>query len=397
MERPIRILARRVPCRLAAMFLLVSAGAPLCQAAPAAKVSATFGGVASQYCVACHGTSTQTAGLDLEFLNSTDLAEHSESWEKVVKKLRGRQMPPMGLPKPDDAVYRALVEELSGALDDAASQAPEPGRTDTFRRLNRTEYRNAIRDLLAVDVQVDSLLPSDSASHGFDNITVGDLPPMLLERYVSAAEKISRVAVGRPGRLPDAETIRVPPDLTQEGHIPGLPIGTRGGVLVPYTFPVDGEYELSVRLARDRNEDIEGLTRPHQMELLVDRTRLTLFDVKPPPKGDDERNADSHLIARASVKAGQHEIAATFLKDALGANRDPAPAVPSSFQLLSASAYAACCFLAHDHRSALFHRTRCYCKPRADLRLPTRNGRCGRAMCRRDRAQPSSESVPATG
>ena len=316
MERPIRILARRVPCRLAAMFLLVSAGAPLCQAAPAAKVSATFGGVASQYCVACHGTSTQTAGLDLEFLNSTDLAEHSESWEKVVKKLRGRQMPPMGLPKPDDAVYRALVEELSGALDDAASQAPEPGRTDTFRRLNRTEYRNAIRDLLAVDVQVDSLLPSDSASHGFDNITVGDLPPMLLERYVSAAEKISRVAVGRPGRLPDAETIRVPPDLTQEGHIPGLPIGTRGGVLVPYTFPVDGEYELSVRLARDRNEDIEGLTRPHQMELLVDRTRLTLFDVKPPPKGDDERNADSHLIARASVKAGQHEIAATFLKDA---------------------------------------------------------------------------------
>ncbi len=224
-------------------------------------------------------------------------------------------MPPAGLPRPSEAEYRSVVSSLSSLLDHAAAASPRPGRTDTFRRLNRTEYRNAIRDLLALDVKVDSLLPSDEASHGFDNVTVGDLPPMLLERYVSAAEKISRLAVGRAGRVPDAVTIRVPPDLTQEGHIPGLPIGTRGGVAVAHVFPVDGEYEIAVRLSRDRNEDIEGLSRPHELELLVDRRRLALFDVKPPPRGDDHRNADSHLRARVRVPAGPHDIGATFLKD----------------------------------------------------------------------------------
>ena len=237
------------------------------------------------------------------------------TWEGVVRKLRGRQMPPVGMPKPDEAEYGAALESLTLELDGLASSDPSPGRTPTFRRLNRTEYRNAIRELLALQVNVNDLLPSDEASHGFDNITVSDLPPLLLERYVSAAEKISRLAVGRVGRLPDAVTIRLPPDLTQEQHIPGLPIGTRGGALVPHTFPVDGEYEISVRLARDRNEDIEGLGRPYQLELLVDRERLALLEVKPPPRGDDERNADRHLRARFNLKAGPHDIGATFLKD----------------------------------------------------------------------------------
>ena len=224
-------------------------------------------------------------------------------------------MPPRGVPKPSEGSYRSAVASLAGELDQIAAEAPRPGRTDTFRRLNRTEYRNAIRDLLTLDVRVDSLLPGDEASHGFDNVTVGDLSPVLLERYVSAAEKISRLAIGRAGRLPDAQTIRVRPDLTQEDHIAGLPIGTRGGVLVPHTFPVDGEYEISVRLARDRNEDIEGLRRRHELELLVDRRRMALFDIKPPPRGDDHRNADSHLKARVQVSAGPHDIGATFLKD----------------------------------------------------------------------------------
>ena len=277
--------------------------------------AAPFRNTIAQYCLGCHGSATKTAGLDLESLAAAAVSHDTDAWEGVVRKLRGRQMPPVGMPKPEEAEYGVALQSLTSELDGLASSDPNPGRTPTFRRLNRTEYRNAIRDLLALQVNVDDLLPSDEASHGFDNITVSDLPPLLLERYVSAAEKISRLAVGRVGRLPDAVTIRLPPDLTQEQHIPGLPIGTRGGALVPHTFPVDGEYEISVRLARDRNEDIEGLTRRHQLELLVDRERLALLEVKPPPRGDDHRNADRHLRARLKLQAGPRDIGATFLKD----------------------------------------------------------------------------------
>ena len=154
-----------------------------------------------------------------------------------------------------------MVSSLETSLDRAAAAKPNPGRTDTFRRLNRTEYQNAIRDLLALDVDVTSLLPGDESSHGFDNVTVGDLSPTLLDRYITAAQKISRLAVGQPEPLPGGDTIRLPPDLTQEEHVDGLPIGTRGGALIHYTFPLDGEYEIQIRLTRDRNEHVEGLTR----------------------------------------------------------------------------------------------------------------------------------------
>ena len=269
----------------------------------------------SQHCLACHGSANPASGLDLSSLDDVPLHAKAETWEKVVKKLAGRHMPPPGLPKPSESMYEAAVAVIADALDGDAELHPKPGRTDTFRRLNRTEYRNAVRDLLALDVRVEDLLPADEASHGFDNITVGDLPPTLLERYVSAAQRVSRLAMGRTGRLPDATTIRVPPDLTQERHIPGLPIGTRGGVSVPHTFPVDGEYEISVRLARDRNEDIEGLSRRHEMELLVGRERVGLFSIQPPPRGDDHRNADSHLKAKVKVAAGPRNVGAAFLKD----------------------------------------------------------------------------------
>ena len=285
------------------------------RAAVLSEVPAVVSELLDRYCVVCHGEPALTAGLDLRAIGAAPLSKDLESWEGVVRKLRGRQMPPMGLPRPGETEYASAVTSLTSLLDREAARSPRPGRTDTFRRLNRTEYRNAIRDLLALDVRVESLLPSDEASHGFDNVTVGDLPPMLLERYVGAAELISRIAIGRAGRQPDAVTVRVPPDLTQEGHIAGLPLGTRGGVVVPHVFPVTGEYELSVRLARDRNEDIEGLSWAHELEFLVDRDRVALFDVKPPPRGDDQRNADSHLRIRLRLTAGPHEIGATFLKD----------------------------------------------------------------------------------
>ena len=298
-------------CRAVLVFSAIS----IATGAEANSPHSSHIAVISRHCVACHGASSAAAGLDLGSLSKEPVPSNAETWEKVVKKLAGRQMPPPRIPKPSESMYRSAVASLTDELDRHAEVVPRPGRSETFRRLNRTEYRNAIRDLLALDVRVESLLPADDASHGFDNVTVGDLPPVLLERYVSAAGKISRLALGHTGRLPDATTIRVPPDLTQEGHIPGLPIGTRGGVAVPYTFPVDGEYEIAARLARDRNEDIEGLRWKHDLELLVDRERVALFDVTPPPRGDDHRNADSHLRARVQVSAGPHTVGATFLKD----------------------------------------------------------------------------------
>ncbi len=205
------------------------------------------------------------------------------------------------------------------SLDRVAAAKPNPGRTDTFRRLTRTEYQNAIRDLLAIDVDVTSLLPKDDSSFGFDNVTVGGLSPTLLERYLSAAQKISRLAIGTPVRSPGSDIVVLPVDLTQEEHFEDLPFGTRGGTVVHHTFPVDAEYEIRVRLSRDRNENVEGLTEPHQMELTLDGTRLQLFTIQPKRTAQQgtyysDQEADAGLTVRIPLKAGPHMIGATFLK-----------------------------------------------------------------------------------
>jgi hypothetical protein len=223
-------------------------------------------------------------------------------------------MPPAGLPRPAEGAYESAVSSLESSLDRLAAAKPNPGRTDTFRRLNRTEYHNAIRDLLDLDVDVSALLPSDDASHGFDNVTVGELSPTLLERYLSAAQKISRLAIGGAVRAPGGETVMLPPDLTQEQHFDELPFGTRGGTLVHYDFPLDAEYEIQLRLARDRNEHVEGLTGTHQVELTIDGERVQVFTAKPPPRGADHEVVDKEFHLRVPVKAGPHELAATFIK-----------------------------------------------------------------------------------
>ena len=173
-------------------------------------------------------------------------------------------MPPADEVRPPERAFNSIVPIVEASLDHAATLRPNPGRTLAFRRLNRTEYQNAIRDLLSLSIDTSTMLPNDDSSHGFDNITVGDLSPTLLDRYITAAERISRLAIGSAGRSPGGDTIRVRPDVTQEEHVEGLPIGTRGGTLIPYTFPQDGEYEIQVRLARDRNEHLEGLNEPHE-------------------------------------------------------------------------------------------------------------------------------------
>jgi hypothetical protein len=237
-----------------------------------------------------------------------------ELWERVVRKLRGRQMPPFGAKRPSEAEYEATAASLEARLDRAAAASPEPGRTETFRRLNSTEYQNAIRDLLALEIDAAALLPQDPASNRFDNVTVSDLSPTLMDRYLAAAQKISRLAVGSAGRSPGGDTIRIPADRTQEEHVPGLPLGTRGGALIPYTFPLTGEYEIVVRLSRDRNEEVEGLKEPHELELLLDRGQVGTYTITPPAPGAGHVLVDQHLRKRLAVTAGPHSLGVTFLK-----------------------------------------------------------------------------------
>lgn len=271
--------------------------------------------VAEQYCVGCHDADANRGALRLDGILADPIERHPQVWEKVIRRLRGRQMPPAGESRPDDATYDAVVTQLETALDRAAAQRPQPGRTETLRRMNRTEYQNAIRDLLALDIQAATWLPADEASRGFDNVTVGELSPTLLDRYITAAQHISRLAVGGARRKPGGDTIRVPADITQEERIEGLPIGTRGGTLIRYTFPQSGEYDVQIRLARDRNEHVEGLNGPHELHVLLDRELMRAFSVKPPPGRQDWSHVDDHLQLRVAVSAGPHDLGVTFVKN----------------------------------------------------------------------------------
>jgi hypothetical protein len=270
----------------------------------------------NQYCVGCHNERSKAAGLAFDTLDLENVPANAEVLEKVVRRLRARTMPPSGRPRPDDSTYRQTISSLEAALDRAAGTNPHPGRTDTFRRLNRAEYQNAIRDLLAVDVDVSSLLPRDDASHGFDNVGGGGLSPTLLERYLAAAQKVSRLAVGSPVPSPASHVVVLPADLTQEDHAEGLPFGTRGGTLVRHTFPLNGVYEVEIRLSRDRNENVEGLTEPHDVELTLDGRRIQLFTVSPNRNQMGiyyaDEAVDKHLKVRVPVEAGPHALGVTF-------------------------------------------------------------------------------------
>ena len=272
----------------------------------------------NRYCLGCHNDQALQGGLSLEAAPLDDVAGHAEVWERVVRKLRAGAMPPEGSPRPDADAYEGLLTHVETALDARADAAPDPGRTDTFRRLNRTEYRNAVRDLLALDVDAAALLPRDDASYGFDNVGVVELSPTLMERYLTAAQKISRLAVGSSAIVPGSRVVTLRPDLTQEVHLEGLPFGTRGGATVDHTFPLDGEYEIEVRLARNRNENVEGLRDPHVVEMLLDGERLKLFTVVPDRNRLGgyyaDEGVDKHLNLRLHVTAGPHAVGAAFLR-----------------------------------------------------------------------------------
>jgi hypothetical protein len=273
------------------------------------------------YCDTCHFGPKAKAKLNLENLDLAHLDRNGELWEKVLRKLRGREMPPAGMPHPTDASYQKLITSIEAERNRLAEVKPNPGRP-TLHRLNRTEYANAIRDLLALDVNVSDMLPADDIGYGFDNIgDVLQVSPVLLERYLSTARKISRLAVGDMTMPPSYQTYTIPHGLIQDERLSeDAPVGSRGGTAIRHFFPVDGEYEISIALQRSRDDEYLGFERDRKLDLRLDDERLQLFTL---PKSEKKivlgggTPPDAGLKVRIAVKAGAREIGATFLKDTL--------------------------------------------------------------------------------
>src|SRR5687768_12812730 len=245
--------------------------------ASAQTAEATF----QRYCLTCHNQTMKTRGavpVAFDALQLRNVAAHAETWEEIVRKVRTGLMPPAASPRPAKAAEGAFIDWIESELDRAASANPNPGRTEPFHRLNRTEYRNAVRDLLDLDINVAALLPPDDASYGFDNIAgVLKMSPTLLERYLAAAQKISRTAVGTAPPAPNVDYFRVADDLQQDNHLDGMPLGTRGGISITYTFPMDAEYVISPRLARDVNESMPLYLESHHLEVSIDGERVEVL------------------------------------------------------------------------------------------------------------------------
>ena len=266
-----------------------------------------------QYCVTCHSDRLRTGGLTLEAIDLADIAGNAETLEKVVRKLRAGAMPPQPRPRPDQPAYDGLRTWLETELDRTAAANLNPGRTEALHRLSRTEYHNVIRDLLELEVDVTDLLPADDTSYGFDNVAgVLGVSPTLMERYLVAARKISRLAVGSPVPSPTAETFRIASDLGQDSHIEGLPFGTRGGTLIDYNFPEDAEYVIAVL------PDGALFAGPHQLEVSLDGERVELFTVGRTLEEGERRSAYAAEAepreVRLPVTAGPHQVGVTFLK-----------------------------------------------------------------------------------
>jgi hypothetical protein len=305
-------------------------GAPaLRQAATAARASneaERHRAWLTQYCVGCHSSrSPQPANdpVDLESASLDDLLPHAATWERVLRKLAVRAMPPQGMPRPAEAEFAAFTGWLSRSLDRAWDGRALPGRY-VAHRLNRAEYRNAIRDLLALEVDVSALLPNDGGDFGFDNIaTALRTSPLLLDGYLTAAQRISTLAVGDPKADPGTTEYSINRDFSQNGHIEGLPLGTRGGRVVRHVFPADGEYKLFGRLVRGIEEGyagVEGHDTPSTFVITLDGAEVFSAEIggtedhKVQVKDMNEARAivDARMTARVTVTAGPHDVGFTF-------------------------------------------------------------------------------------
>ena len=302
---------------------------------PAASPGASYRAVLDQYCVVCHNEQLRTAGLTLDKMDLANVSANAEAWEDVISKLQAGAMPPAGMPRPDQATYKSLTAYLETALDQAAAAKPNPGRV-AVHRLDQVEYTNVIRDLLALDIDGRSLLGTDDAGDdGFDNMA-GALTasPALVERYMSAARKISRLAVGDRTIVPVFESYYVPKLMVQSDRTSeDLPFGSRGGIAVHHRFPVDGEYAVKIKLRGQEYDYIMGLGRAHQIEVRLDGKRVKLFTVggdapgKPAPlsfageiTGSPDWElymhfADKDLEVRFPARAGTRVVGVSFVED----------------------------------------------------------------------------------
>src|SRR6476646_9050152 len=233
--------------------------------------------IVDRYCLTCHSVRAKSGNFVLEGLDPARAGENVDAWEKVVRKLRGGLMPPPGLPRPEAAASDTFRSALERTLDASAAAHPNPGRTETVHRLNRIEYVNAVRDLLAVEVNAPDLLPADDSSYGFDNIAgVLKMSPALMERYLAAAKIVSRAAVGGAPPAPATAIYRVSPETEQHDRLEDLPFGTRGGTLIRHDFPLDAQYDIKIAVSSYR-----GGGDPQELELAIDGARVKVFTVSP--------------------------------------------------------------------------------------------------------------------
>ncbi len=354
-----------------------------------------------RYCVTCHNQRLKTAGLMLDKVELAKIPDNAETWEKVIVKLETGAMPPAGMPRPDAAARQKFVSSLETRIDSAAQSQPYAGRP-LLHRMNRAEYANAVRDLLALEVDPAALLPPDDSAYGFDNISdVLTFSPSLQERYLSAAASISALAVGDPHVKPASSTFRVRQDLSQNEPIEGLPLGTIGGILVHFNFPLDGEYEFQAKLYRTNLNIMRGLEFAHQVEFTVGDRRIhlasiggpadlaALFD-KPTETGDA---VDARLRVRVKVKAGPHDVTAAFLEG-------PQVERPDRLQPFERSSTDNFDWSGWPHIQTLAitgpfnrHRSGRYAQPAANLHLPSGCGRPRNCPARR-RSCPRSPARP---
>ena len=325
--RPQQLLAR------IAFALLFPPTLIFAQVAPEA---AQYRQLLDQYCVVCHNAQFSNADMKLDNLDLTRLSENAEVWERVIRKLRSRAMPPPGSPRPEESSYQTMIAWMESEIDRDALLNPHPGRAETFHRLNRYEYKAAIEDLLAVSIDVESMLPVDNTfDAGFDNngamLTVS---PVLLENYLLAARKISRQAVGLIPSGPSIDSYKVPLNLIQDERVDSrLPFGSRGGIAIEHYFPVDGQYSVKVELQTQYNDYLRGMGRPHNLEIRLNGSLLQRFTVggeavgMAAPEGfagnimmeseweDYMHHADDHLQIEFEAPAGQQTLSVSFVRN----------------------------------------------------------------------------------
>jgi mono/diheme cytochrome c family protein len=316
-----------IVCALSLGLLETTASAVRQQTPPAAPATAgseaASRAVFDKYCVRCHSTRLHTANLSLEAMDLAQVSEHADTWEKVVRKLRTAAMPPPNGPRPTKAEYDATAGWLEGELDRAAAAHPNPG-SPTLHRLNRTEYHNAIRDLFGIDVDAEALLPSDNAAYGFDNMASAlSLSPILTERYLGAAVRVTQTVLATVRGTPSPDTFLTHDDLDQRDRVSGdLPLGSRGGIAVRYYFPVDAEYQFKMELGELGLGGAIGINaEPNQLDVRIDDGKVWTTTIggdavakSRVPSIIVSQQVQEGLQFRAPVKAGSHLVQVAFAR-----------------------------------------------------------------------------------